>query len=79
MRRVNIMSKVKMIKKDEMKDVFDRINDGSATTEDYAKFFGLFDVDIMNSDGTYKSVYQVFEEAHNNWQKRIKDKNETLD
>ena len=34
--------------------------------EAYTMFFKLFDVDIHNSDGTYKSLYTIFEEAHNN-------------
>lgn len=34
--------------------------------EAYTMFFKMFGVDIKNSDGTYKSVYNIFEEAHNN-------------
>lgn len=34
--------------------------------EAYTMFFKLFDVDIKNPDGTYKSIKDMFEEAHNN-------------
>lgn len=34
--------------------------------ESYVMFFKLLGVDVKNSDGTYKSIKNIFQEAHNN-------------
>lgn len=34
--------------------------------EAYTMYFKLFGVDVKNSDGTYKLLSDIFEEAHNN-------------
>lgn len=34
--------------------------------EAYTMYFKLFDVDVKNSDGTYKLLDTIFKEAHNN-------------
>lgn len=43
---------------------------GAVTKEEeleaYTMYFKLFGVAVKNSDGTYKSLYDIFEEAHNN-------------
>lgn len=37
------------------------INDGSATIDDYAKFFAAFGVALYKTDGTYKTVKEANE------------------
>ena len=32
--------------------------------EAYKVFFKVFDVDIQNKDGSYKSIYDIFKEAN---------------
>lgn len=44
--------------------VLERINDGSATIDDYAEFFAAFGVTLYKADGTYKTVGEVFKEAN---------------
>lgn len=34
--------------------------------EAYTMYFGLFGVTVKNPDNTYKSLYQILEEANNN-------------
>lgn len=47
----------------------------SGDIEDYKKFFSVFGVSLQNEDGTYKSMYDVFKEANQNYQKRYKEFN----
>ena len=52
------------------KEAMDIINlNRNATNEEeieaYKKFFEMFGVSLQNDDGTYKSMYDVFNEAHN--------------
>ena len=36
----------------------------SEILEAYKVFFKVFDVDIQNQDGSYKSIYDIFKEAN---------------
>lgn len=44
-------------------EVLERINDGSATIDDYVEFFAAFGVTLYKTDGTYKTVGEIFKEA----------------
>ena len=50
------------------------LNSPFASTEEYAQaleiFFNKFDINIQNPDGTYKSLYDIFKEANENYRKR---------
>lgn len=52
-----------------LKDILNKINNGSATTDDYAEFFALFNTPITNPDGSYRPLYDIFVEAHENYEK----------
>lgn len=44
-------------------EVLERINDGSATIDDYVEFFATFGVTLYKADGTFKTVGEIFKEA----------------
>ena len=41
-----------------------KIPTDSEILEAYKVFFKVFDVDIQNKDGSYKSIYDIFKEAN---------------
>lgn len=43
--------------------VLERINDGSATIDDYIEFFAAFGVTLYKADDTFKTVGEIFKEA----------------
>lgn len=52
-----------------LKEAIYEINTGNDTIESYKTFFSAFNVELQNPDGTFKSVYEIFQEASENYSK----------
>ena len=57
-----------------VEEAYNILSSPFAHVEEYVQaleiFFNQFDVDIQNPDGTYKSLYNIFKEANENYRKR---------
>lgn len=59
-----------MFTREELEQIH-QIDDPFADIEDYKAFFGVFGVELQNEDGSYKSSYECFREASENWKRRM--------
>ena len=59
------------------KEMFDIINGDKFGTQEecleaHEKFFAKFNVTLKNKDGSYKSLYNIFKEASENYELKAK-------
>lgn len=62
-----------MFTKEELNKLH-RIDSIDTTLHDYEAFFSVFNVSLKHEDGSFKSTYEVFEEASKSYQARKGEK-----